>query len=137
MLFIAACSNKDSSVKILSTSKVTTTTTTPPPVTINVPETEYGLLNPNKGRQYKATLSWIPPTTYTDGTPLPPIEIVSYNVYYGRTSGGPYTSRVNIPGTATSAIVNFVVGGTWYFVVTAVDSAGLESSYSDEGVKVF
>ena len=58
---------------------------------------------------------------------------VTYNVYRGTVSGGPYY-KVNasvIPGTSFSDIdVN--AGSTYYYVATAVDTSNNESSYSNQ-----
>jgi hypothetical protein len=84
----------------------------------------------------QAVASWTTPTTYTDLTALPASQIASYNVYYGTTSGGPYTNVVNISGANnTTTIANLAVG-TWYFVATVVATNGLESAYSNQASKV-
>jgi hypothetical protein len=59
---------------------------------------------------------------------------VSYNVYSGITSGGPYTS------IGTTSALNFrdptsTAGNTYYYVVTAFDTNG-ESGYSNEASAV-
>lgn len=83
----------------------------------------------------QAALSWIAPTQNTDGSTLTAAQIASYNIYYGTTSGGPYTNKVSIAGTATSTTITNLTNGTWYFVATTVGTDGLESAYSNEGSK--
>ncbi len=80
-----------------------------------------------------ATLSWTPPTTNTNGTPL--TNLAGYRVYWGPSAGN-YTSSVTLsnPGL-TSYVVGNLVPGTYYFVVTARNSAGVESSFSNAGSK--
>ena len=80
-----------------------------------------------------ATLSWNPPTTNTNGTPL--TNLAGYRVYWGPSAGN-YTSSVTLsnPGL-TSYVVGNLVPGTYYFVVTARNSAGVESSFSNAGSK--
>ncbi len=60
-------------------------------------------------------------------------QTAGFNLYRGLTAGGPYT-RVNgslIPGM--SYVNNGLISGTtYYYVVTAVDSAGNEGGYSNE-----
>jgi hypothetical protein len=75
-----------------------------------------------------ATLSWTPPTTNTDGSPL--TNLAGYKVYWG-TSQGNYSSSVtlNNPGL-TSYVVGNLPPGTWYFVATALNSSGAESAFS-------
>jgi hypothetical protein len=80
-----------------------------------------------------ATLSWTPPTTNNNGTPL--TNLSGYRVRWG-TSAGNYTNSVtlNNPGL-TSYVVGNLVPGTYYFVVSAMSSAGTESTPSNVGSK--
>ncbi|GBD96777.1 MAG TPA: hypothetical protein ENG83_07545 [Nitrospirae bacterium] len=75
-----------------------------------------------------ATLSWDAPTTNSDGTPL--TDLAGYKVYYG-TSSSNYTESVDI-GNTTGAVVDSLSPGTWCFAVTAYDTSGNESDYSNE-----
>ncbi len=79
-----------------------------------------------------ATLSWAPPTTNTDGTPL--TDLAGFKVYYG-TSSGSYTQVVNA-GNVTTYTVNNLTSDTYYFVTTAYDTTGNESAYSNEVSKI-
>jgi hypothetical protein len=75
-----------------------------------------------------ATLSWVAPTRNEDGTTLTNLQ--GYRVYYGL---GPTTlgSRLEIPDPSiTSATVEELTPGTWYFAVTAYASDGNESERS-------
>src|SRR6185436_3878524 len=57
-----------------------------------------------------------------------------YNVYRGTTSAGPY-SKINSGGLVASSLYtdsNVSSGHTYYYVVTAVDSSGAESGYSNQ-----
>lgn len=75
-----------------------------------------------------ATLSWIPPTARTDGSPL--LSLSGYRIRYG-TSAGSYPNLINIPsGGVTSAVVGNLPPATYFFVISAYDSAGVESEYS-------
>jgi hypothetical protein len=59
--------------------------------------------------------------------------VMGYFVYRGNISGGPYTRVTTSPVNAvafTDASVN--LGATYYYVVTAVDSGGSESVFSNE-----
>ncbi len=76
-----------------------------------------------------ATLSWNPPTTNTDGTPL--TDLAGYKIYYG-TSSGNYTQIINVGNVTTYPVSNLTAGATYYFVVTAYDTSGYESGYSNQ-----
>ncbi len=89
-----------------------TTTTLPPPSSGSV------------------TLAWDPPTTKTDGSPLPSNEIDRYVIYYGASSGN-YTQSVNA-GNVTQFTVTDLSTGTWYFAVTVYDTSGYQSDFSEE-----
>jgi hypothetical protein len=80
-----------------------------------------------------ATLAWIAPTTYTDGTTL--TSLWGYKIYYG-TSPGNYTISVNVGNVTTYTVTNLSTG-TYYFAVTAYDISGIESSYSNQVSKTF
>jgi hypothetical protein len=75
-----------------------------------------------------ATLSWTPPTTNTDGSPL--TNLAGYKIYWG-TSQGNYTSSTTLNNAGlTSYVVTNLTPGTWFFVATATNSAGVESAFS-------
>jgi hypothetical protein len=80
-----------------------------------------------------ATLSWTPPTQNTDGSPL--TNLSGYKVYWG-TALGTYPSSVTLsnPGL-TSYVVDNLVPGTYYFVATALNSVGVESTFSSPASK--
>jgi hypothetical protein len=64
-------------------------------------------------------------------------SVVGYNIYRGKTHGGPY-GQIN---TALDAATNYtddtvVAGTTYYYVTTAVDDAGRQSAYSNEAKAV-
>ncbi len=81
-----------------------------------------------------ATLSWQPPTQNTDGSAL--TDLAGYNIYYG-TTPGTYTKTIplNTVGLTTYVVENLSNTTTYYFVITAVNSAGVESQYSAVGSK--
>jgi hypothetical protein len=74
------------------------------------------------------TLSWIPPTTNTNGTPL--TNLSGYKIYYG-TSPSSLTHSVQItnPGIASYAVGN-LSPATWYFSLVSFNSANVESPFS-------
>lgn len=80
-----------------------------------------------------ATLSWQPPTSRTDGSAL--TNLAGYRIHYG-TSPGNFTQRVTISNAGiTSAVIEGLAPGTWYFAATAYDTAGVESDFSNVGSK--
>jgi hypothetical protein len=85
--------------------------------------------HPRDAHAAQATLSWVAPTTNTDGTPL--TDLAGYKIHYGTASGN-YSSAINVGNTTTSAVSNLNDGATYYFAVTAYDTSGMESAYSNE-----
>ena len=74
------------------------------------------------------TLIWTPPTENTDGSPL--LDLAGYRILYGTSPGNyPLAIDVNNPGLSTYVIVD-LLPDTYYFVMTAVNSNGVESSPS-------
>src|SRR3989304_5988479 len=76
-----------------------------------------------------AVLTWDPPTTNTDGTPL--TDLAGYKVHYGTTSGN-YTTVIDVGNVTTYTITNLTNNVTYYFATTAYDSSGNEIGYSNE-----
>jgi hypothetical protein len=75
-----------------------------------------------------ATLFWAPPTENADGSIL--TNLAGYRIYYGRKAKSMNQSVVlNNPGL-TSYVVEYLPRGWWYFAMTAVNAAGVESSSS-------
>ena len=79
-----------------------------------------------------ATLSWQAPTTNTDGTPLS--DLAGFKVYWG-TSQGNYSNSQTVNLGIQTFVVEALTPATWYFVVTARDSDGNESGYSNVAQK--
>lgn len=88
---------------------------TPPPVT--PPPTS----TPPSG---SATLSWTPPTETTSGTLL--TNLAGYNIYYGLNPSLGHKITLANPGL-TRYVISGLVRATWYFQMTAYDTAGVES----------
>jgi hypothetical protein len=82
-------------------------------------------------RATSVTLSWVPPTTNTDGTRL--VGLAGFRVFYG-TAPGQYSQNLSITGPSVTSVVleGLSSGLTWYFAVTAVASDGVESAYATE-----
>jgi len=75
------------------------------------------------------TLSWDAPTQNADGSPL--VGLQGYRIYYGATPQVTNVVDVSNPGLNTYVIEN-LTAGTYYFAVTAYNSAGVESSLSSQ-----
>jgi hypothetical protein len=58
-------------------------------------------------------------------------NVVGYNLYYGAASGD-YTNLAQVANVTTATVSNLVPATTYYFAATAVDSAGVESRFSNE-----
>jgi hypothetical protein len=64
-------------------------------------------------------------------------DAVSYNIYRGTVSGGPYTMINSSPDTTTAYTDSTVASGTtYYYVATAVNSESQESGYSNQATAV-
>ena len=74
------------------------------------------------------TLSWTPPTTNVDGSPM--TDLAGYRIYYGRSA----TTLDQIVPVGNAGTTRFVLDNlspaTWFFSMTAVNSAGVESTLS-------
>jgi hypothetical protein len=74
----------------------------------------------------QATLTWTPPTTRTDGSPL--TNLASYNIYAGQAQPLAWLREVPVP--ASSTVITGLAAGTWLFEITSKDAAGFESEHS-------
>jgi predicted phage tail protein len=74
-------------------------------------------------------VSWVPPTTNDDGSPL--TDLAGYRVAYGRASGDLDQSATVSNASLSSYTVENLASGQWFFAVYAVNSAGIESDISN------
>jgi hypothetical protein len=75
-----------------------------------------------------ATLSWTPPVSNSDGTPL--VDLEGFRVYYGA-DPTQLNETLELPGPAfTTVRIEDLTPGTYYFIVKAYNSAALESDAS-------
>ena len=78
------------------------------------------------------TLTWVAPTQYIDGTPLPIANIKQFNVYWG-TSAGVYPNSVSVTSGIQSAMtytLSSFATGTYYYAISAVEATGIEGAKS-------
>lgn len=100
-----------------------TNTTTLPAFSIAVVATATGT----------AALTWNPPTQNTDGTSL--TNLAGYKVYWGPAQGD-YTNSVTITNAGLSSyVVEQLTPATWFFALTALNAAGMESGHSNVASK--
>jgi hypothetical protein len=72
---------------------------------------------------HSVTLTWTASTSTVSG----------YNVYRSTVSGGPYTKLTGSPIAATTYMdMSVAAGQTYFYVVTSVDTSGVESANSAE-----
>ena len=76
-----------------------------------------------------ATVRWSPPTSFEDGTPIS--NLAGYRVVYGQSSTA-LSQSITIPSAViTSATIEDLSRGTWYFAVKAYTTANVESNLSN------
>jgi hypothetical protein len=81
-----------------------------------------------------ATLTWTPPATNTDGTPL--TNLAGYTIVYGTSSSDlDQTVELDDP-TLTTYTIDDLAAGTWYFAVNSVNTDGTASTLSPVASKV-
>ena len=68
------------------------------------------------------TLSW---------DPNPETDLAGYKIYYG-TSASVYGTVIKIVGLQTSYTLTGLAPGTYFFAITAYNTADLESGFSNE-----
>jgi len=71
---------------------------------------------------YSVSLSWDASSSQVSG----------YNVYRGGKNGGPYTKIDTLDSNTSYTDSTVASGNTYYYVTTAVNSSGQESSYSNQ-----
>ena len=74
-----------------------------------------------------AVLSWSPPTTNTDGSPL--TDLVGFNVYHG-TSPTAMMLAATVTATAHTFTESNLTPSVWYWYIRTVNALGVESEPS-------
>jgi hypothetical protein len=76
------------------------------------------------------SLGWDIPTENDDGTPL--TDLTGFRIHYG-SAAAQYSGTLEVSNaTATQFVVQNLPEGTYYFAITAVNAAGVESTFSTE-----
>jgi hypothetical protein len=73
-----------------------------------------------------ATLSWTPPTQNSDGSAL--TNLAGYLITYGRSASALDRSISLSNSSLSTFVVENLSSGTWYFAISAVNSAGVSSA---------
>ena len=96
----------------------------------SLPAFQIAVAKPANG---SALVSWTKPVTNTDGSKLD--NLSGYRIHYG-TSLSSLTKNISIGSSATtSASIEGLSKGTWYFAVVAFTTAGIESAMSSAASK--
>lgn len=91
-----------------------------------------GASSGSSGATRSATVSWTAPTANTNESAL--TNLAGYRLYYGNSASN-LSNTVQL-ALLTSHTVNGLSAGTWYFAVSAVNAAGVESQRSTMVSKV-
>ena len=74
------------------------------------------------------TVSWMPPTTNSDGTPI--TNLAGYQIIYGP-SPSTLAKAVNVNSAGlTTYVIDNLTPGTWYFAIKSINNDGVDSSES-------
>ncbi|PCJ85769.1 MAG: hypothetical protein COA54_10225 [Thiotrichaceae bacterium] len=77
--------------------------------------------------------SWTAPVAREDESPIAMSEIAGYRIYFG-TETGNYSQSIEVDDAYIDVITLDALNtaGTYYIVITTVDTDGRESTYSEE-----
>jgi Putative Ig domain len=85
-------------------------------------------LTVTSGAADSVTLSWTAPTVNANGEPV--TDLAGYHVYYGTSEANMTTVIAVDKATNTDQVIGNLQPGTWYFAVSAYNSAKIESKIS-------
>jgi len=77
------------------------------------------------GGSRTVSISWVPPTTYEDGSAL--TNLAGYRVHFGKSSADLSSTMTISNAGITRQVMDTLESGTWYFAITAFTSEGSES----------
>ena len=134
-LALAGCGNDDSGIS----NAASTTATTPATVADQAPTsgsttsgstTSTATPPPASSSNSSIAFSWVPPTENNNGSPL--TNLAGYKIHYG-TASQDYTQVVAVNNPSLNRyVLDSLPTGTYYFAITAYNSAGVESNLSGE-----
>ena len=76
------------------------------------------------------TTAWVADMTFAWDANTEP-DLAGYKVHWGLSSTIPFTDEVDVGNVLTHQLTDLVEGTTYFFAVTAYDTEGNESAYSD------
>lgn len=86
----------------------------------------------------QAILSWVAPTTHTDGAPIGGTETLTYTIYQGLQGQAKVKGPTGITGLTVTISSGLLSNRTYCWDVTATSSAdSIESAHSVEACKTF
>lgn len=101
-------------------------------VTISVPGIASASINLGGGLSINTTLQALATQSVTLAwNPSISPNIIGYDIYYGGVSGI-YTNEIFVGNVTNITVPGLVDGGTYYFVATAVNGSGIQSSFSSQ-----
>jgi len=126
----APASNTSTSSSTSATTSSATTSSSTRSTSSSTASTTTG----NSTTSSSVSLSWLPPTTYSDGTSL--TDLAGHHIYQKLDSGS--YERIHTINTAglTEYLVEDLTPGDYTFAITAFNDAGTESIYSTSGITV-
>lgn len=86
---------------------------------------------------HNINLSWQPPFTRTDGSPLYINEISSYEVYYSDNENFANGILISVPASnafgeqLSQTTIEDMPSGAYYFAISAIDESGIASDFSE------
>lgn len=84
----------------------------------------------------KMIVSWVPPTQYTNGDPLPASDIDKYKVYVAASAATlGSVAGIDVDAPTTTKTIEGLTAGTHFVAVTAVSIEAVESDLSTPGSK--
>lgn len=79
---------------------------------------------------YTVEITWVAPSLREDGSTMSAEEIASFKIYYGSTSGS-LTNIIAVDDPTARSYIQDFDAGVYYFAVTALDTDGAESAFSN------
>ena len=129
-LALAGCGGGDSGISSAATGTSSTPTTVADSGSTSGNGSTTSDTPPASSSNTSITFSWVPPTENNNGSPL--TNLAGYKIHYG-TASQDYSEVVALNNPSLNRyVLDSLPSGTWYFAITAYNSAGVESTLSGE-----